>query len=78
MNLTAVHIAHMYIKECVKSGDTVIDATAGNGNDIIEFESFSDFSGIATLDPAFSKSLLAFRYWWTDGIFTASTTSMDE
>jgi 16S rRNA C1402 N4-methylase RsmH len=35
MNLTAVHIAHMYIKECVKSGDTVIDATAGNGNDTL-------------------------------------------
>lgn len=46
MNVKAVHIAHMYIKECVKSGDTVIDATAGNGFDTLFLSRLIGNSGI--------------------------------
>ena len=45
MNVKAVHIAHMYIKECVKSGDTVIDATAGNGYDTLFLSRLIGISG---------------------------------
>ncbi|MFM7340574.1 MAG: class I SAM-dependent methyltransferase [Bacteroidota bacterium] len=35
--MQAVHIAHMFLKECLKEGDIVIDATSGNGHDTLFF-----------------------------------------
>lgn len=32
---TALHFSHQLLKECVKNGDTVIDATMGNGYDTL-------------------------------------------
>lgn len=33
--MLAVNIAHMLMKECIKEGDLVIDATSGNGHDTL-------------------------------------------
>ena len=32
---TALHFSHQLLKECVKNGDTVVDATMGNGHDTL-------------------------------------------
>jgi 16S rRNA C1402 N4-methylase RsmH len=45
MTVTAVHIAHMFIKDFVKSGDIVIDATAGNGKDTLFLSTLIGNSG---------------------------------
>ena len=31
----AIELSHEYMEKCIKPGDTVIDATAGNGNDTL-------------------------------------------
>lgn len=35
MYQNAIELSHEYIERCVQQGDTVIDATAGNGNDTL-------------------------------------------
>lgn len=46
MIFSAVHIAHTFIKQIVRAGDTVIDATAGNGFDTLFLCSLVGTQGI--------------------------------
>ncbi len=44
--VTAVRLAHLLMKECITTGDIVIDATAGNGHDTLFFSECVGDQGI--------------------------------